>query len=374
METPIRAAILLNRSHSAFSTVSKKWLDAGDRLAHGDWRSGDLIRPEYDSFARVLDPEAVVLGTGGRFDPGRLRGCDLLLWEWGWTEAPARAVLEIRSRLDIALLMFPGQLDRFWRELDCRGLRVHLEAVAATAAIGVMLDETRPFYRSLAPHAHVFPMPVPVDVERLAALAAPSGRGDPNRVLLSAPTRITGASSQMHICTYLAFRDLLRARPRLEGLCFVYSRAERAEAEAVFRELGLSSRIEIRPYLRPLARFIRKVKGCYAGMCLSQGLVQGRIALLAACAGLPMVLSDDIETHRRLYPRSSVKWYDTAAAAELCLQMLEDQRFHAAVAARARAEVAYYDVASCRRRMLDAVAVLQSRGALRRGAAAGAGA
>ena len=362
MQTYCRTAILLNRSRSQIATFWKDVLTSSyrafkGRIAHSD----DGILPEYDSFARLLDPDPVVLGTGDRVDAGRLRDCELLLWEWGWTETPARTVLAIREQVPIPLLMFPGQLDRFWREMDIRTLSVHMQAALITDAVGVMLEDTAAYYRSVAPSARVFHMPVPVAVDYFSSLGARISSKERNRLLLTAPSRFTGAASQMHIATYLVFRELRRRMPKLEGLCFVYDDQERADCERVFRELGISGSIENRSYLRPIDRYIATVNHCYVGLGLSSGLVQGRTAMISACLGIPMVLGDDVETHRRLFPRTSVKWYDVAVAEQLCLRLLEDECFHGSVASEARAQVGYYDVPQCRRRILEGVAPLLSR-------------
>ena len=38
-----------------------------------------------------------------------------------------------------------------------------------------------------------------------------------------------------------------------------------------------------------------------------------KAALVCAALGIPLVVSDDIETHRALYPQTSVRWYDVAS-------------------------------------------------------------
>lgn len=361
MQTHYRTAILLNRDHSRLASFAKSAITTGYRIAQGRGADFQVLPPDYDSFARLLDPDPLILGAGDRLDTGKLRECDLLIWEWGWTEGPANSVLAIRDKVPIPVLLFPGQLDRFWRELDIRTHAIHMKALAVTDAIGVMLEDTSAYYKSVAPSANIFHMPVPVAVEYFSSLAQPAGAKDRNRVLLTIPARFTGASSQMHIATYLAFKELRVRKPKLEGLCFVYSDEERTQCEMIFRELGLSGSIEVSSYLRPIDRYITKINDCYAGLCLSAGLVQGRTALISASIGIPMVLGDDVETHRRLFPGTSIKWYDTANATRLCLKLLEDEEFHAATTKHARIEVAYYDIPRCRQRILDGISPILSR-------------
>lgn len=347
----MKIAILLNRNRSALRTLGKRALTAAYQAAVGG-ELGEIVLPEYDSFARLLDDSPLILGTGDEIDWKALADRDLLIWEWGWTSTPARTLLEIKKRCDIPVLMFPGALDRFWRELSPEDLELQLEAARACDAIGAMLEDTVSFYRSLVPGAHVFHLPVPVDVERLRAAALPDQARDRRRVLLTAPTRFTGPASQLPIATYAAFANLLRRKPNLAGLCFVYDEEERAGTERALRALGLSSKVQVESYLRPIQRYLALVAPCWAGLALPHGLLQGRSAMTAACLGLPMVLSEEIETHRRLYPQTSVRWHDAQTAADLCLRLLEDDDFRAEVVSHAAARVQDYSVENCRARLL----------------------
>ena len=172
-----RVAILLNRDHPRLRTLGKRVLSRAYDLAAGrglaDWTP---VLPEFDAFAALLDPDPLVLGTESPIDWGALARCDLLLWEWGWTEVPPARVCEIRRRFHGATILFPGPIDRFWREVDPAHVPLHLAALAATDGIGVMLRDTASAYAALAPGAHVFHMPVPVDVVRFAALAPAEAR------------------------------------------------------------------------------------------------------------------------------------------------------------------------------------------------------
>lgn len=364
----MNVAILLNRDHPRLRVLGKRLLAAGYQLARGRLGALDGITlPEFDSFASLLDPSPVVLGTEEEPDWSALARCDVLLWEWGWTEVPPRRALEVRRRLGIPLVMFPGPLDRFWRELDPRDLPVHFEALRATDGIGVMLRDTEAFYRVLAPHAHVFHLPVPVDHERLRRLAGAPATRRRDLVFLTAPTRICGTPSQLPIATFLAFKRLLEWKPDLEGICFAYDEEERRETETVLRELQLGRRVRIHGYVRPIFRFIEILNSCRVGLSLPHALIQGRLALLAACLGIPMVTNDDPETHRTLFPRTSVRWHDVEGAARACIRLLEDEDHYQSVAEEAWRAVSYYSVERCRERLRDGI-----RGALaRRDAAAG---
>ena len=355
----MRVAILLNRDRPRLRTLGKQVLSRGYEFAHGrDARAAVL--PEFDGFATLLDPDPLVLGTESAIDWAALARCDVLLWEWGWTDVPAARVVEIRRRVDLPTILFPGPLDRFWRELDPAHLPVHLAALAATDAIGVMLRDTASAYAAMAPHAHVFHMPVPVDVSRFAAVATPA-EGREDVVLLTAPTRFCGPASQLPITTDLAFGQLARDRPGLEGLCFAYDDAERHQAQAILRDLGLAGRVQVRPYVRPLGRFLDGVKTCRMALSLPHAVIQGRTALMAACLGIPMVASEEIETHRTLFASSTVRWHDVAGAVAAARRLLDDDVFGAAVRRAARAAVAYYDVPAARVRLADAVAVIRDR-------------
>jgi hypothetical protein len=357
----MRVGIVLNRKRARLRTIAKSVLANGYELAHGAPDRLGMILPEYDSFARVLDPSPVVVGLGDAIDWKALQDCELVIWEWGWTEEPARLALEIKRRLNVPLLMFPGPVDRFWREVAEKDLALQLEAAAATDAVGVMLRDTVPFYRHLMPAAHVFHMPVPLDIDYFAGFARERHRTTPSRVLLTAPTRFTGSASQLPIATFLAFRELVRREPRLEGLCFVYSDDERAQADDVMKALGLERRVEIASYLRPIGRYLRKIGDCSFGLFLPAEMIQGRTALIAACTKLPMVVSDEVETHRTLYGRTAVKWYDTQAAVAACGRLLDDGDFHASVAAEAATAVTYYSVEQCRARMVEGLRVALDR-------------
>lgn len=356
----MRVAILKNRKLAGFRQFGKRMLTAAYQVAvEGDLR--ELTLPEYDSFAGLLDSDPVIIGTGDAIDWAALEDRGLLIWEWGWTSTPARTMLEIRKRLDIPTLMFPGPLDRFWRELAPEDIELQLEAAAASDAIGAMLEDTVSFYRSLAPAAHVFHLPVPVDVARFRAAALPARQRDRNLLLLTAPTRFTGPASQLPIATFVAFRNLLGSKPDLRGLCFVYDDEERAGIEKALRALGLSGHVEVKSYMRPIQRYLSAVAACRAGLTLPHGLLQGRNAMTSACLGIPMVVSEEIETHRRLFPQTSVRWHDTQAATKLCLRLIEDDVFHESVVEEASKRIEYYSVENCRLRITEGAAAAVSR-------------
>jgi hypothetical protein len=359
----MRAAIVLNRDRPRLRTLGKQALTAAYELTRG--RSLPEVLPEFDAFARLVDPDPLVLGTASPIDWGALARCDVLFWEWGWTAAPAARLVEIRRRCDVPVILFPGPLDRFWRELDPGDLAVHLAALAATDAIGVMLRDTASVYAAMAPHAHVFHMPVPVDVERFAAVAIDARE---ETVLLSAPTRFCGVASQLPITTHLAFRRLAAERPRLRGLCFAYDDAEEREAHAVLHELGLTARVEVRPYVRPIGRWLDLVKSCRVALALPHAVIQGRTALLAACLGIPSVVSEEIETHRTLFPSTAVRWHDVDGALAAARRLLDDETFATDVRRHARDAVDYYAVPAARRRLEDAVALVRDRRTMREGA------
>jgi hypothetical protein len=364
----MRVGIVLNRPHPRLRTLGKRALTRGYELARGRGPAGDMVLPEFDGFAGLLDADPLVLGSDSPLDPRALARCDVVLWEWGWTAGPPARALEIRRRCEVPLVMFPGPLDRFWRELDPRDLPVHWEALRATDAIGVMLRDTAGFYAALAPGAHVFHLPVPVDVERFAGLAlAPAARTD-GPVLLTAPTRFCGPASQLPITTFLALAELRRRHPRLEGLCFCYDDEERRQTEAMVERLGLAGAVEVRSFVRPLGRFLDLVKHCRLGISLPHAMIQGRTALVCAALGIPLVVSDDIETHRALYPQTSVRWYDVAGAAALAARLLDDPAFAAGVRDTASAAVEYYTPGRARARLAAAVETVRGRRAVREGA------
>jgi hypothetical protein len=362
----MNVAILLNRDRPRLRTLGKQLLARGYEAVRGRGVERAIL-PEYDALASLLDRDPLVLGTEGPIDWSALARADLLLWEWGWTAAPATRVCEIRRRSDLPTILFPGPLDRFWREVDPADVPVHMAALAATDGIGVMLRDTASAYAAMAPHAHVFHLPVPVDVDRFGAIAVDAAARD-DVVLLTAPTRFCGPASQLPITTHLAFRRLAAERSELEGLCFAYDDAERRQAETILRDLGLAARVRVHSYVRPLGRFLDQVKTCRLALSLPHAVIQGRTALMAACLGIPLVASEEIETHRTLFPRTCVRWHDVDGAVAMAGRLLDDDAFAARVRAGARDVVAYYDVAHARGRLADALAAIRERRRLREGA------
>jgi hypothetical protein len=209
---------------------------------------------------------------------------------------------------------------------------------------------------------------VPVDVERFAGLAlAPAARAD-GPILLTAPTRFCGPASQLPITAFLAFAELRRRQPRLEGLCFCYDEEERRQTEDMVARLGLAGAIDVRAFVRPLGRFLDVVKQCRLGISLPHAMIQGRMAFVCAALGVPLVVSDDVETHRTLFPQTSVRWYDVAGAAALGARLVDDPGFAAGVRDTAGAALEYYTVARARARLAAAVETVRGRRALREGA------
>lgn len=363
----MRTAILLNRSNAGLRRLGKQVLTGAYQAAFGGGL-GQVVLPEFDSFAGLLHSNPIMVGTGDEVDWSALASAELLIWEWGWTSVPARRMLEIKQRLKIPVLMFPGPLDRFWRELAPEDINLQFEAAAATDAIGVMLEDTATFYQSLVPLAHVFHLPVPLDIPAFRAAACLDRDRDRDLLLLTAPTRFTGSASQLPITTFVAFRQLVAHRPKLRGLCFVYDDEERAVAERALSALGLVGRVEVRSYLRPIQRYLRMVARCWAGLSLPHGVLQGRNAMTSACLGLPLVVSEEIETHRRLYPETSVRWHDTQAAVDRTLKLLEDDAFRTKVVENAFDAVQFYAVDRCRTRLESGIAATIAKSRLRGGA------
>jgi len=91
----MKVAILLNKSHSKFRITAKKCLH--NVYARSLARS--LVLPEFDSFAQVLDPDPLILGTEESVPWDRLSSCDLLIWEWGWDSVAPEYALSIRERV-----------------------------------------------------------------------------------------------------------------------------------------------------------------------------------------------------------------------------------------------------------------------------------
>jgi hypothetical protein len=130
----------------------------------------------------------------------------------------------------------------------------------------------------------------------------------------------------------------------------------------------LSSRVQVRPYVRPIGRWLDVVKRCRLALALPHAVIQGRTALMAACLGIPSVVSEEIETHRTLFPQTSVRWHDVDGAVAAARRLLDDVELAAAVRAQARDAVDYYAVPQARRRLEEAVATLRDRRTVREGA------
>ena len=356
----MKVAILLNRPRPRLRTAGKQMLTTGYELLRRPRTAlASTILPEFDSFATLLDPNPVVLGTEDAFDPAVVAGCDLLIWEWGWTAAPAERALEIYARTGIPLLTFPGPVDRFFREMAPADLECHFAAARACDWVGVMLSDLVGFYRALAPAAHVFHLPVPVAVDRFRALAVPACMRSTTRVLLSAPTRVCGPASQLPITSHLVFRELRREFPQLEGLCFAYDDEEARQAQQLVHELGTAAHVRIERFVRPLPRFRERVRHCALWLAMPHALIQGRLALLGACLGVPVVASDDVETHRHLYPQTTVPWHDIDGAVQHATRILRDPAFAVAVTEHAAQAVDAYSVADVTARLRTALASRQ---------------
>jgi hypothetical protein len=355
----MRIAVLLNQRHARLRTAAKAFLGrAYGTMAGGP--TGAFLLPDYDSFGSLGDKPAVIFGTGDSIPWDRLRECDLLLWEWGWTASAAEVVVEIHARQPLPTMVFPGPVDRFWTELDWQTLPVHRAAARLTTGVGVMSRDLIGFYEALLPWAQVRHLPVPTDVTFLSAFASDALR-DPNLLLLTAPSRFTGSDTNLAIATLAAFRQLRLRRPAVRGMCFAYSDEEARITEAVLTNLDLRECVEVERFIRPVQRYLERIARCGAGLFLPRGDIQGRIAMIAAATGLPMVVSDDVDAHRVLFPHSSVRWSDATAAMETCLRVMDDADFRAAVRSTAAAAVQQFDVDSCRHRLEQLAAAMGVR-------------
>jgi hypothetical protein len=89
---------------------------------------------------------------------------------------------------------------------------------------------------------------------------------------------------------------------------------------------------------------------------------------MTACLGIPLVASDEIETHRTLYPHTTVRWHDVDGAVAAAARVLDDAAFATTVRETARAAVDYYTVPRARQRLADAVETIREQRRLREGA------
>jgi hypothetical protein len=346
----------MNQRRAQLRTTAKSWL--GRAYAAASTGSGaDFLLPDYDSFGALGDEAPVIFGTGDAIPWNRLRECDLLMWEWGWTASAAQVVIDIHRRQPLPTIVFPGPVDRFWSELDWLTLPVHRQAARLTTGVGVMSRDFIGFYQALLPWAQVHHLPVPVDTAFFAA-HAPDGARDPHLLLLTTPSRFTGASTNMAIATLAAFRHLRSQHPSAHGLCIAYSNEEADATEAVLDSLDLRDSVVVERFTRPIQRYLARIAECGAGLFLPRGDIQGRIAMTAAATGLPMVLSDEVDAHRVLFPHSTVRWNDTATASETCLRLMVDAPFRALVQATAADAVQQYGIAACHQRLRNLAAAI----------------
>lgn len=352
----MKIVILLNRRHARLRLAAKYALNRAYGAVTGSL--APFLPPEYDSFGSMGDEDPVVFGTGDAIPWDQLSTCNVLLWEWGWTSATTRSVLDVLNRCPLSTVVFPGPIDKFWQELDIDDLPAHLEALRQTMAVGAMLRDTIGFYQALAPWAHVFHMPVPLDLEFFSRFHIDDAERDPNLVLLTAPTRFTGRSSELPISTFAAFGALRRIRPGTRGLCFTYSAEEHRSADRVIRALGLEDAVLVQSFQRPMHRYLTTIRRCAAGLFLPRASIQGRTAMIAAAIGLPMVVSDEIETHRHLFEATAIRWTDAEQGARLCARILDDADFRSAISLQAAQRSEYYSVQNCRRRFSEAVAAI----------------
>lgn len=350
----MRIALLLNRRHAKLGAVAKAWMGRAYSLLSPRSRNG--ILPEYDSFGLLGDEPPLIFGTGDPIPYHELGSCDLLMWEWGWTASAATTVVEIHRRYPLRTMVFPGPIDRFWAEVDWTTLPIHQEAARRTSAVGVMSRDMIGFYQTLMPWAEAVHLPVPVDLPFFGARAPRDEKRNPNLVLLTAPTTFTGRGTTLPVATIAAFMHLRTQRPSCRGLCFAYSAEEADTAARIVAGFGLADAITIERFKRPIHRYLTRIAECGAGIFLPRGDIQGRTALIAAATGLPMVVSDDIETHRTLFPHSSVRWSDTQGAGDLAQWLLSDRSFRARVRNGASAALPYFGVEACRHRLVTAAA------------------
>ena len=296
-----------------------------------------------------------MLSTTQDIDFNILRNYDLLIWEWGWGKEGPRQIINIRKKSEIPILVFPGALDRFWREVAKETVIEHLRASALVNYVGVMLEDTVGFYQTMIPHARVFHMPVPVDTELFKHFAIEPSFKNNRHLLLTAPTLFFGKASQISITSYLVFKNLLTEHPDLSGMCFVYSKDERKDAQDVFKDLNITEKIKICDYTRPIISFFERINSCYAGIFMPHALIQGRTALICACLGIPLVVSSEIGTHKYLFPQTSVPWINPSEAVRKADRLFKDKLFYEEVRRYAWDKIEFYNVANCRKRMLEGI-------------------
>ena len=350
----MRVAFLSNKTNVWLRRAGKDILSNFYLLLQQKKRPATLILPEYDYIPAVLDPSATEFSIFHPPEIDKLREYDLLIWEWGWGIEGPRVIQEIRKQSNIPILMFPGPLDRFWREVSLDIAHEHLQAARLVNFVGVMLEDTVDFYQTLLPHAKVFHLPVPVDTTLFKSFALSSDERKP-WILLSAPTLFQGAASQVPISTYVAFRELLSESSNLRGIAFTYHDEEEKDAQLIFSALGVSQAIDLHNFVRPIFRYFELARSCKIALFLPHSLIQGRTAIVCACLGIPFVGSSEIETHRRLFPTTSVPWTSPKAASRIARQLINDHGYAETVSENASQAVEYYSVEKCRTRMRNGI-------------------
>ena len=113
--------------------------------------------------------------------------------------------------------------------------------------------------------------------------------------------------------------------------------------------------MDILPQLKHVQRFMQSISDCYLGLYMPHYLLQGRIAMCLACLGIPMIASEEIEVHRRLFPLTSVRWTELDRACELADRLMTDDAFYREVASHAQQAVEFYNVDHTRHRLQAAL-------------------
>ena len=286
-----------------------------------------------------------------------LKDIDVVFWEWGWTPEHPANILKIRSLYQGPILVFPGAPDRFMRNTPGRDWPLHMQAASACTHVGVMIEDSIPWYQALCPQAKVFHLPVPLPTDRYRPYAntiRAIDRTQPIPVMLSAPTTLNGESSRLEHPTFLIFKALREKYP-VKGLCFSeFYDQDQADVRAFLTSLGLENDVTLSRYM-PEAEFLKAVAAHPLAIFMPHMLVQGRMAMVQAALGIPTICSKEISTHRHLFSQTSVGWFDIPQAVQLATRLIEDADFYRAVQQHALSAAEFYNSDACLARLTEAL-------------------
>jgi len=281
----------------------------------------------------------------------RLEEADLTIIEHDRYHDDFDTINAIRSHSNVLMVWLGQPLNKLcmWEPKYIVGLRKLLRVVDLA---GVMNADHIEWYQSLSDEAEkVFHFPTPVvtsDWKRFA-------KTEKENLILAnvrADWYDTLEYKRNTLTTLLFFKEFKKLHSEFEGVTFLMHQGKEDDMKKILKNLNMD--IEVLGF-QPKNKWLERLSKCKMAFYLSSFLVEGKLDWDCSCVRTPLIENREIETHRRLFPKTGVGAYNLKESLSMAEKLLKDENFYKEVTDYAYENVEYYNVENCKKRLENAI-------------------